>query len=73
MVDVVFVSIGLAPSMLHHNNVRVTYPKTSNFKLELVRSIPLYYVTMLQSTVTITKAPIITVPAQTIISMRSKP
>jgi hypothetical protein len=36
-----------AISMLHHNNIRVTYAKTSNFKMELVKFVPLYFVGML--------------------------
>jgi hypothetical protein len=41
--------------------------------MELVRSIPLYYVAMFQSMVTITKSPFITTLAHTIVGMRSKP
>jgi hypothetical protein len=59
--------------LLHHNNVGVTYAGIFNFKMELVRSIPLYYVAKFQSMVTITKSPFITTLAHTIVGMRSKP
>jgi hypothetical protein len=46
MEDVVPISITLAPNLLHHNNVGVTYARTSNFRMELVRSVPLYFMAM---------------------------
>jgi hypothetical protein len=55
MADVVHVFIALAPSLLHHNNVGVAYPGTSNFKMEQIRSIPLYFVAMFQSMVIVIK------------------
>jgi hypothetical protein len=73
MVDVVLVSIRPAPSMLQTNNVGVINSRTSNLKMELVKFVPLYYVTMLESMVTVTETPIVIVPAHTIVSMRSKP
>jgi hypothetical protein len=42
--NVVPISIAPALYLLHHNNIIVTYPRTSNLRMELVRSIPLYYV-----------------------------
>jgi hypothetical protein len=47
MADIVPISRALAPNMLHHNSVGITCAGTSNFIMELVRSIPLYFVTML--------------------------
>ncbi len=46
MVDVVPIFIACVSNLLHHNNVGVAYPRTFNFRMELVRSIPLYYVAM---------------------------
>jgi len=46
MANIVHVLVTLTPNLLHHNNVGVTYAGTSNFIMELVRSIPLYYVLM---------------------------
>jgi hypothetical protein len=44
--NVVPISVTLAPNMLCHNNVGVAYVGISNFKVEPIRSIPLYYVAM---------------------------
>jgi hypothetical protein len=46
VVDVVLIFVTHAPNLLHHNNVGITYVGTSNFKMEPVRSIPLYFVAM---------------------------
>jgi hypothetical protein len=46
MADVIPIYVTPAPNLLHHNNVGLTYVGTSNFKMKLVRSIPLYYVAM---------------------------
>ncbi len=46
MVDVIPISITFAPSLLHHNNVGIIYAKTSNFRMEPIRFVPLYFVTM---------------------------
>jgi hypothetical protein len=73
MVDVILVSVAPAPSMLHHNNVGVTYLRTSNLKMELITYVPLYYVVMLQSMVTVIETPFVTTPAHIVVSMRSKP
>jgi hypothetical protein len=32
-----------APNLFHHNNVGITYVRTSNFIVELIKSIPLFY------------------------------
>jgi len=42
MANVIPIFVAPTPSLLHHNNVRVTYARTSNFRMEPVRSIPLY-------------------------------
>ncbi len=73
MADVVFVYVTHAPNMLHHNNVGVTYPITSNLRMELVTSVPLYYVAMLQSMVIVTETPFVTTLAHIVVNMRSKP
>jgi hypothetical protein len=73
MVDVMPNFVALVPNLLHQKNVGVTYPRTSNFRMEPIRSIPLYFVAMLQSMVTITKIPFVTTLAHIIVGMRSKP
>jgi len=34
------------PSLLHQNNIGTTYARTSNFKMELIRFVPLYSMAM---------------------------
>jgi len=46
MADVIPICVVHALSLLHHNNIGVTYVRTSNFKMELIRSITLYFVAM---------------------------
>jgi hypothetical protein len=46
MADIVPISIALASNMLHHNNVGIINARTSNFRMEPIRSVPLYYVAM---------------------------
>jgi hypothetical protein len=55
MGDVVFNFITPILSLLHQNNIGVTYLGTSNFKMELVNSMPIYFVVMPQSIITILK------------------
>jgi hypothetical protein len=47
MANVILVCVTSTPNQLHHNNVGVTYTRTSNFKMELVRFVPLYFMLML--------------------------
>jgi hypothetical protein len=46
MANVILIYVTPIPNMLHHNNVRVTYLGTSNFKMEPTRFVPLYFVAM---------------------------
>jgi hypothetical protein len=46
MVDVILVFVAIVPSFLHQNHIGVTYSGTSNFKMELVRFVPLYFMAM---------------------------
>ncbi len=73
MVDVAPISMTLTPNLFHHNNVRITYARISNFRLEPRRSIPLYFLAMPHSMVIVTKAPFTTIPTHIITSMRSIP
>jgi hypothetical protein len=52
--DVIPNSIAHVPSLLHQINYGLTYVRTSNFKMELIRSMPLYFVAMAQFMITIT-------------------
>jgi hypothetical protein len=44
--DVVLIFVAPTPSLLYHNNIGMTYVRTSNFKMEPVRSLPLYSMAM---------------------------
>jgi len=46
MTDVVPIFVALIPSPLHQNNIGVTYVRTSKFRMELIRYMPLYFVAM---------------------------
>jgi hypothetical protein len=46
MVDVVHVYVAPTPSLLHHNNVGVTYPTIFNLRMELVKYVLLYFMAM---------------------------
>jgi hypothetical protein len=46
MVDVVPIYVAPIPSLLHQNNIGVTYAKLSNFKMEIIRFVSLYFVAM---------------------------
>ncbi len=46
MADVVLISTVHVPSLLHQNHIGVTYAGTSNFRMEWVRSMPLYFMAM---------------------------
>jgi hypothetical protein len=73
MADVTPISIIFTPNLLHHNNVGVTYAKTSKFIMELVKFVPLCFVAMPKPMVTITEAPFITTPAHTVVGMKFRP
>jgi hypothetical protein len=66
MEDVVPIFVALAPNLFHHNNVGVTYVRTSNFRMEAIRFIPLYFMAMPHSMVIVTEAPFTTTLAHTI-------
>ncbi len=73
MANVVPISVALVSNMLHHNNVGITYPRTSNLRMEPIKYVPLYFVAMPQFMVIITKAPFVTTLAYIVVNMRSKP
>jgi hypothetical protein len=73
VVDVVLVFVAFVPSLLHHNDVGITYPTIYNLIMELVRSVPLYSMAMLQSMVIVTKVPFVTTPIHIVVNMRFRP
>jgi hypothetical protein len=44
--DVEPISIAHLQSILQQNNIGVTYARASNFRMELIRSMPLYFVAL---------------------------
>jgi hypothetical protein len=70
MVDVVLISIAPAPNLFHRNNVGVTYEGTSNFRMKPIRFVPLCFVAMLHSMVTVIEAPFTTTLTHTIAGMK---
>ncbi len=73
VVDVILVFLAPTPSLLHHNDVGVTYLTIFLLGMERVRSVPLYFVVMPQSMVTITEVPFVTTLIHIVVHMRSKP
>jgi hypothetical protein len=71
--DVVPIFLALVQSLLHQDDIGVTYAGTSNFIMELITSMPLYYVTMPQSIIIVTKASFVSMPINTIVGIRSIP
>jgi len=65
--------VDVVPNLLHHNNVGITYAKTFNFIMELIRFIPLYFVAMPHSMVIVIETPFTTTIAHTIPSMSFRP
>jgi hypothetical protein len=73
MADILLISVALTPNLLHHNNVGINYARASNFKMEQVRSIPLYFMAMFQSMVIVTEVSFVTTPTHIVIGMKSRP
>jgi hypothetical protein len=46
MANIVPISIAHVQNLLQQNNIGITYAKISNFRMELVRSMPLYFVAL---------------------------
>jgi hypothetical protein len=72
MVDVVPIFVALTPSLLHHNNVGVTYAGTSNFRMEQVRFVPLYFVVMPKSMITIIEVQFVSILIHIVVGIRSR-
>ncbi len=71
--DVISIFIASLPSLLHQNNVGVTYAKISNFKMELVKSMPIYFVAMPKSIITITEVLFVSALVHIVDGVKSKP
>ncbi len=73
MADVVLIYVAPTPSLLHHNNVGVTYAKISNFRMEPIKFIPLYFVAMIQPIIIVIETPFVSTPIHNIIGIKLKP
>jgi hypothetical protein len=71
--DVVPIFVVPTQSLLHNNNIGVTYTRTSNFRMELIKSIPLYFVAMLQSMITVIEAPFVLALVHIVVGIKSRP
>jgi hypothetical protein len=71
--NVVLIYVVPTLSLLNHNDIRITYARTSNFKMEPVRYVPLYFVAMPQFIITVVETPFVSAPIHNIVSIRSKP
>jgi hypothetical protein len=68
---VVLIFVAPILSLLHQNNIGVTYAGASNFRIELVRFVPLYSVVMFKSIITVTEASFISTPIHIVDGIRS--
>jgi hypothetical protein len=71
--DVVPIFITPTQSLLHNNNIGITYRKTSNFRMEPIRFVPLYSMVMPQSMIIVVEAPFVSTLVHTIVGIRSRP
>jgi hypothetical protein len=72
-VDVVPISVALVQTLLQQNNIAVTYARISNFRMELVRYVPLCSMAMPQFIITVTKVPFVLAPVIIVGGIKSIP
>ncbi len=70
--NVIPIFVAHVQSLLHQDNIRVTYARTSNFRMELVTSMPLYFVAMPQSIILVIEALFVLMPINITIGIRSR-
>jgi hypothetical protein len=73
MANVTPIYVAPTPSLLHHNDVGITYPTISNLRMEPIWFVPSYSMAMPQSMVIVTKAPFVTTLVHIVINMKSRP
>jgi hypothetical protein len=73
MADVVPIFITPTQSLLHNNNIGVTYKKTSNFRMEPLIFVPLYSMVMPRSMIIVIEVPFVSTLIHTIIGIRFRP
>ncbi len=73
MADVVPISITHVQSLLHQDNIGVTYARTSNFIMELITYVPLYSMAMPQSIIIVIEALFVSTPFNIIVDIKFRP
>jgi hypothetical protein len=71
--DVVLIFVALIQSLLHQDNIGVTYVGTSNFRMEPITFVPLYYMAMPQFIITITKVSFVSTLVNIVVGSKSRP
>jgi hypothetical protein len=72
VVDVIPIFVAPITSLLHQNLIGITYVGTSNFRMEPVRSMSLYSLTMPQFIIIVTKPPFVSTPIHIVDGVRSR-
>jgi len=72
-VDVIPIYVALVQSLFQQKKIGVTYAGTSNFKMELVIFVPLYYVAMPQSIIIVIKAQFVSTLVNIVGGIKSRP
>ncbi len=73
MANVPPISIAPTLSLLHQNNIGVTYAGPSNFGMEPIRFVPLYFVAMLKSIIIVIKTMLVSALIHIVDGVRFKP
>ncbi len=73
MANVVPISVAHVQSLLHQKSIGITYAKTSNFRMELVQSVPYYSMAMPQPIIIVIEVSFVSALINTIVGITSKP
>jgi hypothetical protein len=71
--NVVPISTALVQSLLHKDSIGITYARTSNFKMEPITYVPLYFVVMPQSIIIVIEASFVSTLINIVVGIRCKP
>jgi hypothetical protein len=71
--DVVPIFVPPIPSLLHQNNIGVTYEIPLNFRMEPIKSMPLYFVAMPWFIIIVTEALFVSTPVYSVDGVKSRP
>jgi hypothetical protein len=73
MAYVIPIFVAFVQSLLHKNNIGVTYVRISNFIMEPITFVPLHFVAMSRSIITVTKIPFVSTLVNIVVGIKSKP